>query len=78
MCAIEIVKDLSSKLPDKELTTRILQEAHQSGVIVMSAGMYGNVLRLLSPLVITDAQLEEGLDVLVEAIRTCVGRDRVL
>jgi len=71
MSAIELVKDPAGKAPDKELTARILQEAHQRGVIVMSAGLYGNVIRMLSPLVITDEQLTEGLDVLEEAMITC-------
>lgn len=73
MSAIEIVKDPASRAPDKELTARILQEAHQHGVIVMSAGIYGNVIRILSPLVITDEQLAEGLDVLEAAFRVCGG-----
>jgi 4-aminobutyrate aminotransferase/(S)-3-amino-2-methylpropionate transaminase len=73
MSAIEVVKDQVGRAPDKELTARILQEAHQHGVIVMSAGIYGNVIRILSPLVITDEQLVEGLDVLEAAFRACGG-----
>ncbi|GAX90872.1 4-aminobutyrate--2-oxoglutarate transaminase [Effusibacillus lacus] len=64
MCAIEVVKDPVTKEPDKELTGRIIQECNRRGVIVMGAGLYGNVIRILSPLVISDEQLEEGLDVL--------------
>ncbi|WP_088005484.1 4-aminobutyrate--2-oxoglutarate transaminase [Indiicoccus explosivorum] len=64
MTAIEFVEDPVTKEPAKELTARIIQKAHQNGVIVMGAGLYGNVLRMLSPLVITDDQLNEGLDVL--------------
>ncbi|MZQ85687.1 4-aminobutyrate--2-oxoglutarate transaminase [Paenibacillus sp. 5J-6] len=71
MSAIEIVIDQASRAPDKELTAQILHEAHQHGVIVMSAGIYGNVIRILSPLVITDEQLAEGLDVLEAAFRAC-------
>ncbi|GAX88977.1 4-aminobutyrate--2-oxoglutarate transaminase [Effusibacillus lacus] len=65
MCAIELVKD-DTKEPDKELAGRIIQECNRRGVIVMGAGLYGNVIRILSPLVITDEQLEEGLDVIKE------------
>lgn len=72
MSAIELVKDRESREPDKALTARVLQEAHRHGVIVMSAGIYGNVIRMLSPLVITDDQLAEGLDVLELALRACV------
>lgn len=75
MSAIELVKDPITKEPDKELTTRILQEAHQQGVIVMGAGLYSNVIRILSPLVITDEQLAEGLDVLEQAVKTCLSQN---
>lgn len=75
MSAIELVKDPVTKEPDKELTTRILQEAHQHGVIVMGAGIYSNVIRILSPLVITDEQLAEGLDVLEQAVKACSSKN---
>ncbi len=64
MCAVELVKDAETKEPNKELTARIVQECYRRGVIVLSAGLYGNVLRFLSPLVITDEQLNEALDVI--------------
>ncbi|WLR49662.1 4-aminobutyrate--2-oxoglutarate transaminase [Bacillus tianshenii] len=66
MSAIEFVKDQKTKEPNKELTAQIIQAANQRGVIIMGAGLYGNVLRILSPLVITDEQLQEGLDILEE------------
>jgi len=75
MNAIELVKNRQTKEPDKELTGLILQEAHKRGVILMSAGLYGNVIRMLSPLVITDEQLHEGLDALEAAILACVGEE---
>ena len=68
MLAIEIVKDPVTKDPDKELTGKILKECHKRGVIVMGAGLYGNVIRLLSPLVITDDQLNEALDVIQDVV----------
>lgn len=49
------------------MTSHIVQECYQRGVIVLSAGLYGNVIRTLCPLVITDDQLEEALDVMDEA-----------
>lgn len=70
MCAIEFVTDKASKIPDKQLAGQILNEAHKRGVIALTAGIYSNVLRLLMPLVITDEQLEEGLDILEEAIES--------
>jgi len=68
MTSIEIVKNRSGKEPNKELTGKILQNAHQRGLILMSAGLYGNIIRILSPLVITDEQLLEGLGVLKEVM----------
>jgi 4-aminobutyrate aminotransferase/(S)-3-amino-2-methylpropionate transaminase len=67
MRAIELVKDRESKEPAKELTNRILHEAHQRGLILISAGTYSNVIRFLAPLVITDDQLIEGLNILEAA-----------
>ncbi len=54
--------------PAKEETEQILRYCHAHGLILISAGTYGNVLRLLVPLVITDAQLNEGLDIVQAAI----------
>jgi 4-aminobutyrate aminotransferase/(S)-3-amino-2-methylpropionate transaminase len=64
MCAIEIVKDKETKAPAKELTAQIVQTCGRRGLVLLSAGLHSNVIRLLSPLVITDDQLEEGLAVL--------------
>lgn len=64
MTAIELIKDANSKEPNKELTGKIVQECGKRGVIVLGSGLYGNVLRFLSPLVITDEQLTEALDVI--------------
>ncbi|UFJ39897.1 4-aminobutyrate--2-oxoglutarate transaminase [Brevibacillus humidisoli] len=69
MTAVEWVKDPQTKEPDKELTASIIQEVHRRGVILMSAGLYGNVMRFLTPLVIEDEQLDEALDVIEQVIR---------
>ncbi|WP_394233333.1 4-aminobutyrate--2-oxoglutarate transaminase [Niallia oryzisoli] len=71
MCAIEFVKDPITKEPNKELVGEILAKAHQKGLIIMSAGLHGNIIRLLTPLVITEELLEEGFDVLEETIIEC-------
>ncbi|MFB4168502.1 4-aminobutyrate--2-oxoglutarate transaminase [Virgibacillus sp. JSM 102003] len=68
MCALELVKDRDSKEPAKELTGQVLKEAHKRGVIVLKAGVHDNVVRLLMPLVITDEQLDEALNILEESI----------
>jgi 4-aminobutyrate aminotransferase/(S)-3-amino-2-methylpropionate transaminase len=64
MAAIELVRDRDSKTPAKEETNDIVRLACQRGVILIAAGTYGNVIRILVPLVVTDEELDEGLDVL--------------
>nr|WP_295973894.1 4-aminobutyrate--2-oxoglutarate transaminase [uncultured Bacillus sp.] len=72
MCAIEIVKEGETKEPAKELTKQIIMEANQRGLLLFSAGVFSNVIRLLMPLVITDELLEEGLTILEESIEAAV------
>jgi 4-aminobutyrate aminotransferase/(S)-3-amino-2-methylpropionate transaminase len=54
--------------PDPAVTKAVAAAAHAAGLIVLTCGSYGNVLRLLPPLAIGDALLGEGLDVLLEVI----------
>ncbi len=68
MMGMELVRDPATKEPAKEECTAVVQESLRNGVLIPSAGIYGNVLRLLLPLVITDEQLNEGLDVLEAAV----------
>lgn len=69
MCAIEFVKDRQTKEPDKQLTDLVIDEARHRGLITLKAGLHDNVIRLLMPLVITDAQLDEGLTILEQSIK---------
>jgi 4-aminobutyrate aminotransferase/(S)-3-amino-2-methylpropionate transaminase len=66
MLAVEIVKPGTTD-PDAATTSAIAKACHAAGVVVLTAGTYGNVLRFLPPLVIPDHLLREGLDVLEEA-----------
>jgi len=68
MQAIEFVKDGDSWEPDAETCQAVIQEALKNGVLLAGAGLHKNIIRLLIPLVITDEQLNEGLDVLEAAI----------
>jgi len=68
MVAIEIVKDRSTKEPAPEETLRIMELCLKAGLIIMKAGESGNVIRFLVPLVVTDEQLEQGLDILEKAV----------
>ncbi|HEY0756781.1 MAG TPA: 4-aminobutyrate--2-oxoglutarate transaminase [Ktedonobacteraceae bacterium] len=70
MLALEIIKDRTTKEPDAQAVTDILAAAHQRGLILISAGTYGNVIRVLVPLNISDEQLQQGLDILEEALGT--------
>jgi 4-aminobutyrate aminotransferase/(S)-3-amino-2-methylpropionate transaminase len=63
MLAVEIVRPGTSE-PDPELTGRIARACHAKGVVVLTAGTFGNVLRFLPPLVIGRELLEEALDIL--------------
>jgi 4-aminobutyrate aminotransferase / (S)-3-amino-2-methylpropionate transaminase / 5-aminovalerate transaminase len=75
MCAMEIVKDRPSKTPDKEAVGKIVKAAGERGLMLLSAGIYSNVIRLLMPLTITDDQLEEGLLILEEAMEAVYKND---
>ncbi|WP_433473554.1 4-aminobutyrate--2-oxoglutarate transaminase [Spirillospora sp. CA-142024] len=66
MIAIELVRE-GTKEPDPELTARIARRCHENGLLVLTTGTYGNVLRFLPPLVIPEELLTEGLDVLEAA-----------
>jgi 4-aminobutyrate aminotransferase / (S)-3-amino-2-methylpropionate transaminase / 5-aminovalerate transaminase len=67
MIAIELVKPGTLE-PDAELTKALCAGAHAAGVIVLSCGTYGNVLRFLPPLAISDDLLNEGLDILAQLL----------
>lgn len=68
MVAVEWVKNPVTKEPDSLLTSEIVREVNRRGVVLLSAGLYGNVIRFLAPLVITDEQLTAGLDVIEQVI----------
>jgi 4-aminobutyrate aminotransferase / (S)-3-amino-2-methylpropionate transaminase / 5-aminovalerate transaminase len=67
MIAAELVKAGTSE-PDADLTKALCAGAHAAGVIVLSCGTFGNVLRFLPPLTISDDLLNEGLDVLAAVL----------
>jgi 4-aminobutyrate aminotransferase/(S)-3-amino-2-methylpropionate transaminase len=73
MRALELVKDPATRAPADSETARILAACHSRGLLIISAGTFGNVIRILVPLVATDAQIEEGLSVLEEAIAEVSG-----
>lgn len=72
MCAFELVQP-GTKKPDPAATGAIAQACHAEGVVVLSAGTFGNVIRLLPTMVIEDRLLTEGLDVLAGAVASVLG-----
>ena len=68
MQAFELIEPDGSRSPDPDSTKQIVHYCYERGVILVTAGSYGNVIRLLMPLVITDEQLEEALDVVEAAL----------
>ncbi len=66
MLAVELVRP-GTKEPDPEVTTMLAAACHRRGLLTLTAGTFGNVLRFLPPLVIPDHLLREGLEVLDEA-----------
>ena len=76
MCAIEIVGDNDADSPDAELTKAIAAEAAKHGVILLTCGVRGNVIRFLPPLTIGEELLGEALTMLGAIIRDLVGSVR--
>ena len=68
MLAIELVEDRSTKAPAPDLATTITTEAAQRGLLLLKAGVHGNCIRVLCPLTIEDAVLDEALEVWKEAL----------
>jgi 4-aminobutyrate aminotransferase/(S)-3-amino-2-methylpropionate transaminase len=68
MNAMEIVVDKKNPKPNGELAKAIVRRCYDKGLILLTAGGYGNVIRHLVPLVITDEQLDRGLKILEEAM----------
>lgn len=68
MCALEFVADRGTRAPDKEYLASLSKRCCARGVLLISSGTHGNVLRFLFPLVITSEQLDEGLAVIEEEL----------
>ncbi|MGE5702056.1 MAG: 4-aminobutyrate--2-oxoglutarate transaminase [Clostridia bacterium] len=68
MCAVEFIDPATGKAA-KELVANLIKGSYEAGVISLSAGVHGNVLRFLVPLVVTDEQLQEGLDIMTDVLK---------
>lgn len=74
MVAMELVRDRRADAPDAELTKALVQAAGRRGLVLLSCGVYGNVIRFLAPLTLPDAQLAEGLAILEAALEDVATR----
>lgn len=77
MQAIELVRSPETRIPNDAAARHIIQYCYERGVLTLNAGSYGNVIRILMPLVITDAQFDEALAVLEAALANELSSSRV-
>lgn len=69
MIGIEFVTDKKSKTPNGDIVSKIIQNAVHKGLMLENSGTYGQVIRFLAPLVMTDEQLKAGLNIFEESIK---------
>jgi 4-aminobutyrate aminotransferase/(S)-3-amino-2-methylpropionate transaminase len=68
MLAIELVHDRETKDPAPELASKVVEAAAERGLLLLKSGIYSNCIRVLAPLVISDAELDEALGVWEQAL----------
>ena len=73
MVAMELVKNRDPHAPDADLTKALTKRAAEKGLVLLSCGLYGNVIRFLVPLTVSDAVLREGLGIVAESLRELTG-----
>jgi 4-aminobutyrate aminotransferase / (S)-3-amino-2-methylpropionate transaminase / 5-aminovalerate transaminase len=73
MVAVELVKNGRADAPDPELTRALVQAAGRQGLVILSCGVYANVIRFLAPLTIPDALLKEGFRLFELALEEVTG-----
>ena len=73
MVAIELVRNRDPHSPDPDLTKALTKRATEKGLVLLSCGLYGNVIRFLVPLTASDAIVREGLDIVAESLRELTG-----
>ncbi|MCG8634232.1 MAG: 4-aminobutyrate--2-oxoglutarate transaminase [Desulfobacterales bacterium] len=73
MLALELVTDRETKEPATDIAKKLTQVCYDKGLVILSCGNYGNVIRTLMPFVITDEQLDKGLSILEEGLKEVAG-----
>jgi 4-aminobutyrate aminotransferase-like enzyme len=74
MLALELVEDRATKAPAPALASATVATARERGLVLLSCGLYSNVIRILVPLVIEEADLDRGLEILEESLGDASGR----
>jgi 4-aminobutyrate aminotransferase len=74
MCAIELVKDTASGEPAPQLTQTLTRVANEKGLILLSCGTHGNVIRFLVPLTASDELVRDGMDIFEASLTDAVTR----
>ena len=72
MLAIELVEDPQAKTPAPALASAVTDEAVKRGLLLLKSGIYSNCIRVLTPLILSDAELEEALAVWEEALEAAL------
>jgi 4-aminobutyrate aminotransferase/(S)-3-amino-2-methylpropionate transaminase len=72
MVAMELVKNRDAHSPDPDLTKALVQRSAANGLVLLSCGVYSNVIRFLMPLTASDAIIDEGMDILERSLRELV------
>ncbi|MDW8480842.1 MAG: aspartate aminotransferase family protein [Meiothermus sp.] len=75
MIAMELVKDPASKSPNPQLTHRLLEVARERGLLLFKAGMHANVIRCLVPLVVSEEEVEKGLEILEASLEQALSAE---
>jgi 4-aminobutyrate aminotransferase/(S)-3-amino-2-methylpropionate transaminase len=73
MVAMELVRNRDPHAPDADLTKALVKRAAEKGLVILSCGLYGNVIRFLVPLTASDAIVREGLAIVAESLRELTG-----
>jgi len=73
MLAIELVEDRETKRPAPDLASAVTEAAAARGLLLLKSGIYSNCIRVLCPLVLSDSELDEALDVWEQALEASLG-----
>jgi 4-aminobutyrate aminotransferase/(S)-3-amino-2-methylpropionate transaminase len=73
MLAIELVSDPATKEPAADIASAVIEESFRNGLLLIKSGTDGNCIRVLTPLVVTDPELDEALGVWEDALATVLG-----